>query len=206
MEASIGSSCGSMADTLVRLLALKSGMVRHFDTMTTQHNGMRTASVILAAWFLSLGFDFLLHGGLLAKLYAHPTPFLLDPVTAFRRIPIGYLSFLVLTAALQWFFRQSGVRGAISGLRYGTGIGFVIWGALTMGLYSISTATLPLLVAWWIGQSVELGLAGLVIGAAENGVRMGRLWSAVLATVVMCLALTIFLQSFGYAPASMVIS
>ena len=162
--------------------------------------------MILAAWFLSLGFDFLLHGGLLAKLYAHPTPFLLDPVTAFRRIPIGYFSFLMLTAALLWFFRQSGVRGAISGLGYGTGIGLVIWGALTLGLYSISTATIPLLLAWWIGQSVELGLAGLVLGAAENGGRLGRLWSAVLVTVAICLVLTIALQSFGYAPASMVIS
>ena len=118
--------------------------------MKTQHRTGRTASAILAAWLLSLGFDFLLHGGLLTQLYVEPTSFLLDPEVAFRRIPLGYLTFLILTSALLWLFRRLGVRGGISGLGYGIGVGSVVWGALTLGLYSISTATVSLLAAWWI--------------------------------------------------------
>lgn len=168
--------------------------------MKIQHSSGKTGSAILAAWLLSLGFDFFLHGGLLAQLYVEPTSFLLDPEVAFRRIPLGYLTFLILTSALLWLFRQLGVRGGLRGLGYGIGVGSVVWGALALGLYSISTATLSLLAAWWIGQTAELGLAGLVLGAAEQGMPLTRLWLAVLATVAIFVVSTILLQSFGLAP------
>jgi len=34
-----------------------------------------------------------------------------------------------------------------------------VWGALVIGLYSIRTASVPLLAGWWIGQAIEVGLA-----------------------------------------------
>jgi hypothetical protein len=108
-------------------------------------------SSVLAAWVLSLGFDVFLHGGLLARLYAEPGPFLLGPDEAFRRIPLGYLTFLVLTLALSWLLHRLGVRGAMPGLRLGAAAGAVVWGALAVGLYSISTAPPSLLAGWWIG-------------------------------------------------------
>ncbi|MGZ9275340.1 MAG: hypothetical protein ACXW34_11435 [Nitrospira sp.] len=162
---------------------------------------LRTASSIAAAWFLSLGFDLLLHGGLLARLYMTPSPFLLPPADAFRRIPFGYLAFLVLTVALDWLLRRLGVRGAADGFRHGSSVGAVIWGAFTVGLYSISTAPLPLLAGWWIGQTVELGLAGAVLGAAGSGVPLRRIWSLVAIAVVFCFVATVVMQSLGLAPA-----
>jgi hypothetical protein len=157
-------------------------------------------SAIAAAWVLSLGFDFLLHGGLLARLYLSPSPFLLPLDTAFRRIPLGYLAFLVLTWALWWLFRRTGVRGAREGLRLGAFAGAITWGAFGAGLYSISTASIPLVLSWWIGQSIELALAGAVLGAASGGTPMKRIWGRVAIAVAIFVVATVVLQSMGFAP------
>jgi hypothetical protein len=162
-------------------------------------------SAIAAAWVLSVGFDLFLHGGLLARLYVEPSPFLLPPEEAFRRIPLGYLTFLALTVALFWLLRRLDIRGAHRGFRYGALAGAVVWGALTVGLYSISTATVALLAGWWIGQSVELGLAGAVLGAAAKGASLRRLWAIVAAAVVALAVATVALQSLGLAPAMKVV-
>ena len=74
-------------------------------------------SSVAAAWVLSIGFDLFLHAGVLAHLYAEPSPFLLPAEEAFRRIPLGYLTFLVLSAALFWLLRRLDVRGALAGFR-----------------------------------------------------------------------------------------
>ena len=162
----------------------------------------RIALSIAAAWLMSLGFDVFLHGGLLARLYMEPNSFLLGPADAFRRIPLGYMAVLILTAALYWLLRRLGVRGAVAGTRYGAAAGAVMWGSFTVGLYSISTATLPLLAGWWIGQTVELGLAGAVLGAAQDGVPLKRIWSLVAVAVVLCFVATVAMQSLGLAPAA----
>ncbi len=162
-------------------------------------------SAVGAAWVLSLGFDLFLHAGVLAKLYVEASPFLLQPEEAFRRIPLGYLSFLVLTLSLNWLFHRLGIRGAASGLRHGSMVGLVVWGALAVGMYSISTAGLPLLVSWWIGQTIELGLAGAVLGAAAAGVSLKRTWVIVVFAVIGCIAGTIVLQTLGIAPAMKVV-
>lgn len=160
----------------------------------------RGVSSVAAAWILSLGFDVFLHGGLLAGLYSAPSRFLLGPEDAFRRIPLGYLAFLVLALTLYWLLQRLGVRGAVAGLRHGIAVGAIVWGAFALGLYSISTVTLPMLTGWWIGQTVELGLTGAVLGAAANGVPMKRIWAVVTMAVVACVVATIVLQSLGLAP------
>jgi hypothetical protein len=160
----------------------------------------RMANAVLAAWVLSLGFDGFLHGGLLARLYAEPSPFLLGAEDAFRRIPLGYFSLLILTVALCWFLHRLEIRGAVTGLRYGSAAGAVVCGAFLVGLYSVSTAAAPLLAGWWVGQTAELGLAGAVLGAAANGVPLKRIWAVVVGAVVTCVAGAIILQSFGMAP------
>ena len=125
---------------------------------------------VLAAWLLSLGFDLFLHAGLLARLYARPSPFLLPAEDAFRRIPLGYAAFLILTIALYWLFRRLDVRGALNGFRVGLLAGLVLWGAWGLGLYSVSIAEADLMVGWWVGQGAELALAGAVLGAVAAGV------------------------------------
>jgi hypothetical protein len=171
------------------------------DAASKRTGAVQVIGVVGAAWVLSLGFDLFLHAGLLAKLYVEASPFLLQPEVAFRRIPLGYLSFLVLTLSLSWLFHRLGIRGVASGLRHGAIVGSVVWGALAIGLYSISTAALPLLAGWWIGQAIELGLAGAVLGAAAAGVSLKRIWIAVAFAVFGCIAGTVVLQNLGLAPA-----
>ena len=155
---------------------------------------------VLIAWFLSLGVDLFLHGGLLARLYLTPSPFVLPADQAFRRIPLGYITLLLLTGALFWFCRRLDIRGIRAGWIHGIGLGVVLWGALVLGLYTITTAGVPLLAAWWVGQSLELGAAGGVIGGIAAGVPVRRMLFGVTLIVVVLLVLTIALQSLGLAP------
>lgn len=161
----------------------------------------RPLPTVLTAWFLSVGVDLFLHGGLLARLYVAPSAFVLPADQAFRRIPLGYLAFLVLTWALFWLCRRLDVRGVWAGWRQGLMIGLVLWGGLVLGLYSISTAGVPLLIGWWLGQAVELGAAGGVIGGLAAGVALRRMWLVVTSIVLVLLVLTVALQSLGIAPA-----
>jgi len=162
---------------------------------------MAEASLVAAAWALSLGFDLFLHAGLLARLYTQSSPFLLPPIEAFRRIPLGYASFLIAVLGLLWLFRRLDVRGAGDGLRLGGAVGLAVWGVVALGLYSVSTGDPALLVGWWLGQSAELALAGAVLGAGAAGVRLRRIWLLVGLAVVAAVAVTVLLQSLGLAPA-----
>ena len=60
----------------------------------------RLVHITLLSWLAMLGIDFFVHGGLLATLYLQPSPFLLPPEQAFRRIPLAYVSFLLLAILL----------------------------------------------------------------------------------------------------------
>ncbi len=159
------------------------------------------AALILPAWVLTLGVDLFIHAGVLADFYVREIPFLVDPVTAFRRIPVGYLSFLLLTAALYWLLAGAGVRGARAGFRWGALAGLTVWGSLLLGLWSIATAPADLLLGWWLGQGLELGLAGAVMGAGLGGLSLRRVWVRVGVAVLVLGIVVVVLQTLGIAPA-----
>lgn len=163
-------------------------------------SGVGPVAAVLAAWLVSVAFDLFLHGGLLARLYARPSGFLLPAGSAFRRIPLGYASFLILTAALSWLLARLRVGDWFGGLRTGLVAGLILWGAWVMGLYSISVAEGDLLVGWWVGQAAELALAGAVLGAAASGMGARALWAKVAAAVVVLVGATLALQVAGWAP------
>jgi hypothetical protein len=148
-----------------------------------------------------IGVDLALHAGLLAPLYDWGSPFLLHPTDAFVRIPIGYLSFLVLAIALAWLLQRFDIHTARDGALTAGVFGAVIWAALLLGLWSISTADLALLAGWWIGQTVELAVCGLVIGSVLGGARLRSVAWKVGALVVVGAVVAVVLQSTGYATA-----
>lgn len=161
----------------------------------------RTTGLVLAAWVLTLGIDLFIHAGVMAGFYVRDIPFLVDPVTAFRRIPAGYLSFLLLTSALYWLLGRSDVRGVGAGFRWGALAGLTVWGALLLGMWSITTAPADLLLGWWLGQGLELGFAGAVLGAGFGGMSLRRIWGWVGITVLVLAVAVVVLQSTGSAPA-----
>jgi hypothetical protein len=141
---------------------------------------------------------FFLRAGVLARLYVEPSPFLLSPERAFALNPVGHLSFLGLTILLIWLMVRLGIQGWRQGAVFGLKLGALTWGALVVGLLSISTASLALLIGWFLGQTIELGVAG----SGFKGVRLGHLFPQVLALVIGALAITILLQTLGLAPAA----
>jgi hypothetical protein len=144
---------------------------------------------------------FFLRAGVLARLYVEPSPFLLSPERAFALNPVGHLSFLGLTILLIWLMVRLGIQGWRQGAVFGLKLGALTWGALVVGLLSISTASLALLIGWFLGQTIELGIAGMVAGSGFTGVRLGRLFLKVLALVIGAIAITVLLQALGLAPA-----
>jgi len=162
-------------------------------------------SSVALAWLAMVAVDFFLHGGLLAPLYDWDSPFLLGPVDAFLRIPIGYLGLLILAAGLAVLLARLGVDSARDGGMVGAGVGAVGWGAVVLGLWSISTADPALLVGWWVSQTVELGAGGFIIGSMLGGTPRRRMVTWVAVLVVAAVVLTVVLQTVGYASAPVVV-
>jgi hypothetical protein len=104
------------------------------DQVAQPNDARRIALIVLVGWLTMLGFDFFLHGGLLAGLYVQDSPFLLRPAQAFALIPLGYLSFLLLSSALTWLMVRMGVHdgreGAVFGLKLGHWCGGRLYSAL----------------------------------------------------------------------------
>lgn len=161
----------------------------------------RVTLLVLLCWLSMIGFDFLLHGGILATFYVQPSPFLLPLEQAFRLIPLGYFSFLLLAILLVWLMLRLDVRGWWDGLIFGVKLGALVWGAMVLGLMSVSTASMGLLVGWFFGQTVELGIAGVFAGSGLSGARLSRLFMAVVGLLLLWALITVVLQSIGVAPA-----
>jgi hypothetical protein len=168
----------------------------------TKHSRRRLILIGLLSWLSMLGLDFFLHGGLLAELYVQPSPFLLSPSDAFRRIPLGYLAALLLCALLLWLMLKLELSGWRQGLSFGLLLGALIGGTALLGLLSISTAELNLLVGWFTGQTVQMGLAGAVAGSGLAGKTLKTILVRVAALVLLLAAVTIAMQSMGLAPAA----
>jgi hypothetical protein len=155
----------------------------------------KNLKVGLLALLAVIGFDLFLHAGVLSPLYAQPTPFLLDPLTAFRRIPLGYAAFALLVALTQWLMLRLHIGGARQGAIFGLQLGAAIWVALALGLASIATARPVLLVGWAVGQALELALAGAVIGAGLQAMTLRPLLRRVLVLFLLCAVVGILLQN-----------
>lgn len=151
----------------------------------------------LLSWFAMIGFDFFLHAGLLADLYAQDSPFLLPSERAFALIPVGYASFLLLAILLTWLMARLEIRGWRDGGLFGLKLGGLAWGALVLGLYSIATASPALLIGWFAGQTAELGIAGLITGHALAVGNLRRLTGVVSGLVFILLVVSILLQNIS---------
>lgn len=152
----------------------------------------------LLSWFSMIGVDFFLHAGLVSSVYSQPSPFLLPSDRAFARIPIGYLSFLVSGIFLLWLILKLKLQGWKKGAIFGLQVGFLTWGAFSIGLFSIATVPPVLLIAWFLGQAIELGIAGGVIGYGLTQSNLGRLFIPVLIFVIISIVIAIVLQNIGF--------
>jgi hypothetical protein len=154
----------------------------------------------LLAWVAMLGVDFLLHGGLLASIYVQESPFLLSPIDSFPRIPFGYLALLVSAGFLVWIINRASQNGWRKSLLIGALTGALLGAYLTLGLFSISTAAPQLLVAWFAGQVIEMGVAGAVVGKGLAAYKLRGLTLVVILGVILIFFVVIVLQTVGLVP------
>ncbi len=145
----------------------------------------------------TIGFDLFLHSGALTDLYSKPSPFLLSSEQAFRLIPLGYFSFLLLIVLLIWLMPRFNITGWRPGLIFGLKLGALVWGSLTLGLLSISTANPALMAGWFLGQTIELGIAAMVLGSGFGANRLRPLLIKVSLFFAVMLVLSIILQNIG---------
>lgn len=160
----------------------------------------RPIPTILLAWFAMLGVDFLVHAGLLAGLYARQSPFLLPPVEAFRRIPLGYAGFLLLAVLLAWILPRFNISTLKGAFWFGIKLGAIVWGSFILGLTSISAIELDLAAAWFLGQTLELGVGAAVVQEAAGSNSLRRITLLVFLFVVLAIVITVAMQSFGIVP------
>ncbi len=154
----------------------------------------------LLAWFAMLAWDFLLHGGLLARFYLADNPVLLSPLEAFRRIPLGYASFLLLAILLVWLMPRFELKGWRAAFGFGLKTGALLWGSFVLGLVSIVRFDILLGVGWFIGQTLELGIGAVVVQQAAAANNLKRMTLFVVLFFILCASITIILQSTGLVP------
>lgn len=149
--------------------------------------------LVLLSQLAVIGFDLFLHAGILSPFYQDPGDFLLPAETAFKLIPLGYLAFALLNIMLVWLMLKIGLQGIKAGFKFGLTLGFYIWAALAIGLVSISRAPYFMLLGWVLGQTLELGLAGAIIGYGFEKRKLKKLgyWSILIFFVSLILSIVL---------------
>jgi hypothetical protein len=156
---------------------------------------------VLACLLTMMALDLLLNAGVFAKLWFEPSPFLLPPEDLFRRLPLGYLAFLLQALVYVWLSRIAGAKTRRQGSLFGLKLGAVLNAAAVLGLRSGTTANwTTLLVGWLIGGTVlTVGACFMAGFASERGEKRALLSASIL--FVGALVLIAVLQSIGLVPA-----
>jgi hypothetical protein len=160
----------------------------------------RLVFIIVLGWFSMLGFDLFQNAGLFAKLLLDSKSAFLPPEQLFRRIPVGYLAFLLSTILLTWLQARLEAYGWKRGVRFGLKFGLLSASALAFGNYSLFPVPVPLLFAWFIGGTVQCCIVSGVIGSGLSGAHLGRLSARVGLFVLVMIVATMVLQGLGLAP------
>jgi hypothetical protein len=94
-----------------------------------------------------------------------------------------------------------GLSGWRQGLSFGLQLGALMGASAMLGLLSISTAELSLVVAWLLSQTLQMGLAGAVAGSGLAGQRLRTMLARIVVLTLLLMTITIAMQSTGLAPA-----
>jgi hypothetical protein len=157
----------------------------------------RRLRVALLTWLAMLGTDFLLNGALFARMYQEGGGFFISPDEAFRRIPLGYLAFLILAIAIAEVVHRLRVAGAANGMRLGLAMGGVLAAVWSLSLFSIATVSSGSAIAFaviWLALLVT-GTVVAAAGLARHSLR--ALTFRVVAFDVACVVTVVALQSSG---------
>lgn len=164
----------------------------------------RPIPTVLLAWFAMVGLDFLLHGGLLAPFYIAENAFVLSPLEAFRRIPLGYAAILLTAVLLLWLVPHFSLGNWRQAFWFGLRLGVLLIGTQMLGLVSITTIEPALAGAWFASQTTLIILGAVVVQQANEADSLRWLTIKVVIFVLVAFIIVIALQSIGLSPAVLV--
>ena len=160
-------------------------------------NKSRFILTSILAWLVFVMLDFLAHATLLSHFWAQDYPAQKSKEELFRLIPLGYLSFLVLTLLVGWvyvrFYKESG--GAKKGLSFGAVFGGLF--ALMTFLTWYSALNFPALFILLISvvYFVEIVAVGFTFGYLMHPESVKkRVWGLV-GIIILGLVLSVILQN-----------
>jgi hypothetical protein len=156
--------------------------------------------VALVVWLAMVGLDFVLNAALFAGMYEKGGAFMLAPGEAFRRIPFGYLAFLLLAAGVVELAFRLGVTTLSQGIRLGVATGAVLGAAWSLGLYSIATLSPQVASAFAVIWFALLTAAGVVAAAGLGRASLRGLTLRVAGIDVLGAIAVVALQSVGVVP------
>lgn len=160
----------------------------------------RRLRLAVLVWLAIVGLDLLLNGALFAGLYRDGGPFFVTPIEAFRRIPIGYLAFLVLAVGIVEISFRLRSAGLTSGLHLGLGLGAALAATWSLGLFSVANIGAEVAVAFaliWFALLLT-GCAVAAVGLARASLR--GLTVEVAGFDLACVVVVVVLQSVGVVP------
>lgn len=118
----------------------------------------RFIKTILLSWIVFIGIDFFVHAGLIKSLWKEKVPAFLPDELLFRRIPLGYTGFLLLTLLLGYIFvkvfRERPNRNEL--IRFAAIVGALFAISNFLVLYSFTTIPPKHLVVFNIVYLVEI--------------------------------------------------
>jgi hypothetical protein len=160
----------------------------------------RRLRVALVVWLAMVGLDFVLNAALFAGMYKEGGAFMLAPGEAFRRIPFGYLAFLLLAAGVVELAFRLGVTTLSQGIRLGVATGAVLGAAWSLGLYSIATLSPQVALAFAAIWFALLTAAGAVAAAGLRRASLRGLTLRVAGIDVLGAIAVVALRSVGVVP------
>lgn len=161
----------------------------------------RLVWILLLCWLSILGFDLFQHAGIFAGLWLDSQSAFLPADELWRRIPLGYFSFLISACFLAWLMLRLQITGAKEGAHFGVKIGSFLSAGMVLGVASGFPVRAGLLIAWLIGGIAQYSLAAAVIGCGLGGYPLRRLTVWVIAFVIIMFAAVVTMQNLGLAPA-----
>ena len=128
-------------------------------------NFPRVAMAALAAWVVYLGLSYLVHGLLLADIYAQHAG-MRPPGEQQAILPFGLGFALVGFFAFSYAYAKGyeGSSGMQEGLRFGVLVGILICAFSTMFHYMAWPVSTSLFVAWLVDYIVEFAIYGVIVG------------------------------------------
>jgi hypothetical protein len=167
---------------------------------TTPLSIRRLIIIALLSWLSQIIFDFFQHAGLFAKLWIESRAAFLPPEELFKRIPLGYLSFLITSSMLVWLMVRLGISGSKQGALFGFKIGAFLSCSYVLGMASGFPIKPALLIAILFGSTAQSAIAAGVIGSGVSGAHLGRLSLKLIVFLILVLIAYFLLQSLGLAP------